>query len=55
MTTHPGRMLFVNLPVADGYGALVSKMASSLPIKLSIPATKVSVTRVDPSGSGSSS
>jgi len=35
----------VNLPVADGYGVLVSKMASSLPIKLSIPATKVSVTR----------
>ncbi|MBL8905709.1 MAG: FAD-dependent oxidoreductase [Rhizobiales bacterium] len=35
----------VNLPVEDGYGALVAKLARDLPIKLNTPVSAVSITR----------
>jgi monoamine oxidase len=35
----------VNLPVQDGYGALVAKLARDLPIKLNTPVSAVSTTR----------
>src|SRR5262249_47152788 len=34
----------VNLPVEDGYGALIAKLSRDLPIKLNTPVTGVSVT-----------